>query len=136
MASKILFRFLYFLHRSEFSTINVDIVSSLHPSYPHTWWRGCHPPTDHLTLNQHHHSISASGIWSPVTHPLICTSFTSGPTPQLSLCLHNAQAQPNPNAQFFTTYITLTCRSLVIINNLFLSDIDFQCKSLVHPDTH
>ena len=118
----------WYLHPSKFSTTNVDIVSSssLHPSNPHTWWRGGRPPTDQWppdpkpAPSQH----LASG------HPSHFHSFVlPSQVDPLSLCLRNA----HPNVQFFTTYIDL-CKSFIIIFSCRI--LIFNCKSLVHPDTH
>ena len=104
----------WYLHPSKFSTTNVDIVSSSHPSNPHTWWRGGRPPTDQWppdpkpAPSQH----LASG------HPSHFHSFVlPSQVDPLSLCLHNA----HPNAQYFTTYID-SCKSFIII---------FSCRILI-----
>ena len=113
----------WYLHPSKFSTTNVDIVSSLHPSNPHTWWRGGRPPTDHLTLNQHHHSISHLVTHHTSTHLYFLHKWTHC---LYTLCLRNA----HPNVQFFTTYIDL-CKSFIIIFSWRISIFDLNPWSIL-----
>ena len=106
----------WYLHPSKFSTTNVDIVSSSHPSNPHTWWPGGRPPTDQWPPDpkpapSQHLSISHLVTHHTSTHLYFLHKWTQCIT-VFMLAQYNANAQPY--VQFFTTYIDL-CKSFIII---------------------